>query len=145
MLIKIRKENLNITYERKKEYWLKDLSNKSNYYKKWIKNIKNSFETFKYKKFKFEGKGYYLYKSVRNTLAPKFGYAHRLYLYFFFSSLIFFSKTRFMVFFKGLSPDLLRAMSLLATIRPHNIFTGRGVRASKGVIKTKRGKVSSYR
>ena len=36
-------------------------------------------------KIRFEGKGYYLYKNLRNTLAPKFGFAHRIYLYYFLS------------------------------------------------------------
>ena len=46
-----------------------------------IQNIIDKFKKIKFKKIKFEGKGYYLYKNFRNTLAPKFGFAHRLYNY----------------------------------------------------------------
>ena len=46
-----------------------------------IQNIIDKFKKIKFKKIKFEGKGYYLYKNFRNTIAPKFGFAHRLYNY----------------------------------------------------------------
>ena len=49
-------------------------------------------------KLKFKGKGYYIYKNVRNTIAPQFGYSHRLYIYSFFISVKFLSKTSVLLF-----------------------------------------------
>ena len=50
-------------------------------YRNKITKIMNQYKNKINIKIKFEGKGYYLYKNLRNTLAPKFGFAHRLYIY----------------------------------------------------------------
>lgn len=95
-------------------------------------------------KLKFKGKGYYIYKNYRNTIAPQFGYSHRLYIYSYFTSVKFLGKTKVMVFGfnKG---DILNSSLLIKEKRPINIFTGRGVRFSRQVVYKKQGKVSSYR
>lgn len=98
----------------------------------------------KFLKLKFKGKGYYVYKNKRNTITPQFGYAHRLYLYSYFVSVKFLSKTSIFLF-GFLKADLLKVGYGLKKMRPINIFTGRGVRFSKQVIYKKVGKVSSYR
>ena len=97
-----------------------------------------------FKKIKFKGKGYYIYKNKRNTITPQFGYSHRLYLYSYFTSVKFLSKTSIFVF--GLvKTDVLSTGWSIKQMRPINIFTGRGVRFARQVIYKKVGKVSSYR
>lgn len=104
----------------------------------------NLFYTPQFLKLKFKGKGYYVYKNKRNTITPQFGYAHRLYLYSYFVSVKFLSKTSIFLF-GFLKSDLLKVGHGLKSMRPINIFTGRGVRFAKQVIYKKQGKVSSYR
>jgi hypothetical protein len=51
-----------------------------------------------FSKLTFKGKGYYIFKNYRNTITPQFGYSHRLYLYAFYTNVIFLSKTSLIVF-----------------------------------------------
>ena len=95
-------------------------------------------------KIKFKGKGYYIYENKRNTITPQFGYAHRLYLYSYFSSVKFLSKTSIFIF-GFLKSDISKVGFGIKAMRPINIFTGRGVRFSRQIIYKKVGKVSSYR
>jgi hypothetical protein len=95
-------------------------------------------------KIKFKGKGYYLYKSYRNTITPQFGYSHRFYVYTFFSYVTFLTKTSLILFGFNIS-DVLLLSHAIYNLRPVNIFTGRGVRFSKQIIYKKSGKVSTYR
>ena len=97
-----------------------------------------------FKKIKFKGKGYYIYKNKRNTITPQFGYSHRLYVYSYFISVKFLSKTSIFIF-GFVKSDLARVSGSVKAMRPINIFTGRGVRFAKQVIYKKAGKVSSYR
>ena len=112
-----------------------------------LKTLNLLFLTFTrliFRKIKFKGKGYYLYKSMRNTITPQFGYAHRIYKYNNLVSVNFLSKTK--VFFFGLSKsDIFSLSYFVKQIRPLNIFTGRGVRFSKTIVYKKTGKVSLYR
>jgi len=95
-------------------------------------------------KVQFKGKGYYIYKSYRNTITPQFGYSHRLYLYTPFLYFKFLNKTTLVIF--GLNmPSLKRVSTTMYCWRPVNIFTGRGVRFAKQIIYRKSGKISSYR
>jgi len=97
-----------------------------------------------FRKIKFKGKGYYIYKNKRSTITPQFGYSHRLYLYSYFVSVRFLSKTSIFLF--GLLKSDVITISLgIKSMRPINIFTGRGVRFSRAIIYKKVGKVSSYR
>ncbi len=119
----------------------------NNYYKVfWVKfrECASLFYAPQFLKLKFKGKGYYVYKNKRNTITPQFGYAHRLYLYSYFVSVKFLSKTSIFLF-GFLKSDLLKVGHGLKQMRPINIFTGRGVRFAKQVIYKKQGKVSSYR
>ena len=103
-----------------------------------------SFSRPIFKKVKFKGKGYYLYKNFRNTITPQFGYAHRIYFYSYFASVKFLSKTSVFIF--GLvNRDICDAAHGIKNMRTINIFTGRGVRFSRQTIYRKVGKVSSYR
>ena len=95
-------------------------------------------------KLKFKGKGYYVYKNHRNTIAPQFGYAHRVYVYSFANSVRFLSKTK--VFLFGISKtDILKTGYSLFYTRPINVFTGRGVRFARQVVYKKTGKIGAYR
>lgn len=95
-------------------------------------------------KIRFRGKGYYMYKNSRQTIAPQFGYAHRVYIYAQANSVKFLSKTKILLF--GLSKsEILKTAYSLSTVKPINIFTGRGVRFARQIVYRKVGKVSSYR
>ena len=95
-------------------------------------------------KIRFKGKGYYMYKTVRNTIAPQMGYAHRVYVYASATSVKFLSKTKILIF--GLSKrDIVSVGYQLRQVRPMNMFTGRGVRFARQIVYKKTGKVSTYR
>jgi ribosomal protein L6P/L9E len=86
-----------------------------------------------FNKLKFKGKGYYMYKSKRNTIALQFGYAHIVRIYTFLVNLKFLSKTA--VLLVGLNKnDLLSISHNFRLRRPHNIFTGKGVRFTRQII-----------
>lgn len=77
-------------------------------------------------------------------MAPQFGYAHRVYVYSFFSRVRFLGKTKVLIF-GFLKQDILTVLFNIKQKRPINIFTGRGVRFAQEIIYKKTGKVSSYR
>lgn len=119
----------------------------NNFYKifwKLFKIIFSSFVSIFFKKLKFKGKGYYIYKNWRNTIAFRFGYSHIKRLFLFSSFVKFLSKTS--VFIYGLNTEIISKLSFrLRSVRPINIFTGRGVRFNKQIVYRKTGKISSYR
>ena len=102
------------------------------------------FSQVQFIRMKFRGKGYYIYKTLRNTIAPNFGYAHRVYIYAYFVSLKFLSKTS-IILFGLMKSDLFKVGLDFRNTRPINVFTGRGVRFTRQLIYRKTGKVSSYR
>lgn len=113
-------------------------------YLKQLQILLFTFSQVQFTRMKFRGKGYYIYKTLRNTIAPNFGYAHRVYVYAYFVSLKFLSKTAIILF--GLTKtDLFTVGHNFKITRPINIFTGRGVRFSRQIVYKKTGKVSSYR
>mgnify|MGYP002041660552 FL=1 len=97
-----------------------------------------------FKKLKFKGKGYYIYKNFRNTIAPQFGYAHRIYIYSYFLAVKFLSKTKIFIF-GFIKSDIFGVALEVRSKRFINIFTGRGVRFAQQVVYKKTGKVSAYR
>lgn len=109
----------------------------------FLKNIFYSFSNLFFLKLSFKGKGYYVYKNNRNTIALRFGYSHRIYLYAYFISLIFITKTIILLFGLNKNDILTFAYNFYKT-KPINIFTGRGVRFSRQIIYKKTGKISSY-
>ena len=109
-----------------------------------LTDVSSRFNRLFFLKIRFKGKGYYIYKNYRNTVAPQFGYAHRVYVYAQAVSVKFLSKTKVLLF--GLSKrDILAVGYNLKVVKPINIFTGRGVRFARQIIYRKTGKVSSYR
>lgn len=109
-----------------------------------FKNVFYSFSKIFFKKLKFKGKGYYIYKNNRNTIALQFGYSHLLYLYSFFITVKFLTKTSILMF--GINNiKLLKSSNELYNIKKINIFTGKGIRFAKQILYRKTGKISSYR
>lgn len=95
-------------------------------------------------KLRFRGKGYYLYKNFRYVITPQFGYSHRRYFYAYLASVIFLTKTKIIVFGRS-TLQVIQLSNALNTIRPINIFTGRGMRFARQVVYRKVGKISTYR
>lgn len=119
-------------------------SNLFQMYWKALQNLLHSFNTIFFVKLKFKGKGYYLYKNSRNTITTQFGHSHRIYIYSFFVSVKFLSKTS--VFLFGFSKrDLLSIGYQLRAARPINLFTGRGIRFNRQILYRKTGKISTHR
>ena len=120
---------------------------RNSFYRTYWKALLMLFDSFSrpfFLKVRFKGKGYYIFKNKRQTVTPQFGHAHRLYLYAYFASVFFLSKTSIFIF--GLiRTDLLKIGHGIKQMRSINIFTGRGVRFSRQIIYKKVGKVSSYR
>ena len=95
-------------------------------------------------KLKFKGKGYYIYKNRRNTVTPQFGHSHRIYIYSYFTTVKFLSKTSVLLF--GFSKnDLFKTGYEIKKARPINLFTGRGVRFNRQILYRKTGKISTHR
>ena len=120
---------------------------KNNFYSifwNFFKIIFFSFSKIFFNKLKFKGKGYYIYKNNRNTIALQFGYSHLLYLYSFFISIKFITKTTLLFFGVNYS-QLLNISNNLYSIKKINIFTGKGIRFARQIIYRKTGKISSYR
>ena len=120
---------------------------RNNFYKIYWKLFKDVFYSFIkifFKKLKFKGKGYYVYKNIRNTVALQFGYSHRIRVYSYFTFVKFLSKTSILLF--GINKnDILRSAFNLYFKKPQNIFTLRGIRFNKQIVYKKAGKLSSYR
>lgn len=120
---------------------------KNNHLKLFWKNFIHLFYSFSklfFKKIKFKGKGYYIYKNFRNTIALQFGYSHIKRLYFYFTFVKFLSKTSIILFGTNLK-DISLLGKKLYSVRPINIFTGKGMRFTRQIIYRKTGKISSYR
>ena len=83
-----------------------------------------------------------MFINKRNTVTFHFGHSHMLYVYNNFKVNLL-TKTR--GYFFGLNSFLLRNAALnLQGFNPINIYTARGVRLGRQVIKKKIGKVSLY-
>jgi ribosomal protein L6P/L9E len=123
------------------------LKNWESFFPLLSKSIQTFVRTFSlplFFKLKFKGKGYYVFKNRRNTISPQFGFSHRLHLYSFSLVVRFLSKTK--VFLIGFSKkDLFKVATEFKSMKPINVFTGRGVRFAKQVVYRKTGKVSLYR
>jgi ribosomal protein L6P/L9E len=98
-----------------------------------IKNVFYSFAKVFFKKIKFKGKGYYIYKNYRNTIAMQFGYSHRLRIYSYFLSVKFITKTSVLLF--GMNKDdIYRIGFTIFYKKPINVFTGKGIRFTRQVM-----------
>jgi len=119
-------------------------NNYINLYWFFFKLIFASLTQIFFNKLKFRGKGYYIYKNQRNTVAFQFGYSHRVRIFTHFIGAKLLSKIT--IFFFGINKfDILKASYLFFYKRPISIFTGKGVRFTRQVIYKKTGKISSYR
>lgn len=91
----------------------------------------------------FTGKGYRLVANNKSTLAFSYGHSHTYYIYN--PQVNFFFRTKTRGFFIGLTDFILRGgLRRLFWAKPINIYTGRGVRARKQIIRRKVGKISLY-
>lgn len=135
----------------KYDYGVKSLSVQflfnNNYLKLFLNHFKEMFYSFSkifFKKLKFKGKGYYIFKNYRNTIALQLGYSHLIYIYSFFINVKFLSKTTIFMF--GLNHrDVLNRSNAFFNLRQINVFTGKGIRFSRQLLYKKTGKISSYR
>jgi hypothetical protein len=145
--IAILSSNLRWFYDTQTSTLLITNSYTPNFYKLYFKQILSVFFSFCklfFLKLKFKGKGYYIYKNSRNTITPQFGHSHRIYIYSYFLSVKFLTKTA--VFLFGSSKkDILTISHSIKNAKFINIFTGRGVRFARQIVYKKTGKVSSYR
>jgi ribosomal protein L6P/L9E len=120
---------------------------KNNFFLTFFSYFKRFFYTFSkifFRKLKFKGKGYYIYKNKRNTIALQFGYSHIKRLFFFYNFVRFLSKTSIIIFgFDSLK--IAKSSIELKNTRPINLFTGKGVRFNRQIIYRKTGKISNYR
>jgi len=119
----------------------------NNFVSSYLSHVKKTLSVFTkpvFTKIKFTGKGYYIYKNSRSTIAPQFGFSHRLYIYSNFISVKFLGKTKVMLF-GFIKTDVLLVARQIKLRRSINVFTGRGVRFSRQVVYKKPGKVSSYK
>jgi len=115
-----------------------------NTYWTFFKNVFFSFTKVFFKKLKFKGKGYYVYKNFRNTIATQLGHSHMSRLSNFIIGIKFISKTIILLY--GINKkDILVSGKNFFSKKPINIFTGRGIRFSKQIIYKKTGKLSTYR
>ena len=146
-ILPITKKFLSVKYDTQINSLLFQFLFKNNFYNLFWNSFKILFYSFSkifYKKLKFKGKGYYIYKNNRNTIALQFGYSHLYYLYSFFVTVKFLTKTSILMF--GINNnDLTKSTNYLYNIKKINIFTGKGIRFSRQIIYRKTGKVSSYR
>lgn len=109
-----------------------------------FKKILYSFSIFFYRKLKFKGKGYYIYKAKRNCIAPQFGLSHRCYFFFPTLRYLKLAKFVFLLFTKNFYHLSWIPFSFFY-IRPVNIFTQKGVRFFKQVTISKEGYISGFR
>ena len=109
-----------------------------------LRDIFSSFAVLFFAKLKIKGKGYYIYKNYRNTITHQFGHSHRVFIYAYFVTVRFLSKTVVLLFGSS-KRDVFTIGNNVQSSKYLNIFTGRGVRFSKQVIYKKTGKVSAYR
>jgi hypothetical protein len=92
----------------------------NNFYKLYwntLIDIFNSFNRPFFLKIGFRGKGYYIFKNKRQTITPQFGHAHRLYLYSYFASVRFLTKTSIFIF-GLLKSDLVKIGQGIKIMRP---------------------------
>lgn len=103
-----------------------------------------SFSKIFFRKLKFKGKGYYIYKNQRNTISLQMGYSHIVRLYSFFVNVRFLTKTSIFIF--GINKlNIEKSGYSLLQLKPINIFTGKGIRFNRQILYRKTGKISSYR
>ncbi len=138
---------LNIKFDKSNKGFILFFNYSNNFFKIFFfffKTLFKSFSCFFFIKLKFRGKGYYIYKNKRNTIAFKFGYSHIKRVFFFSSHVKFLSKTLIIIY--GINKNFIFSNAFkFFKVRPINIFTGKGIRFTRQIIYKKAGKISSYR
>lgn len=109
------------------------------FFKKLFLSLTNYF----FKKIKFTGKGYRVYKSSRNVIALQFNHSHRNYVYLFTLGFFFLNKYS-LIFFDLNFFNFFKKVYMFKQERSINLYTLRGMRFSDQIIFKKIGKVSNY-
>lgn len=104
----------------------------------WNKFIKYLY-IYNFIKIKFTGKGYYLFRTIRNTLGLQFNYSHKVNIYAFHFNIKKYSK-RSWLFFNLDKRVLIFFLKFFKHYRPINVFTGRGIRFTKQIVYLKKKK-----
>jgi ribosomal protein L6P/L9E len=146
-LLPFLKNFLSLKYDAEVNFFSAQFLFKNNFYGlfwNYFKLLFYSFSRIFFRKLKFKGKGYYIYKNSRNTIALQFGYSHLIYLYSFFVTVKFITKTIILLFGVNRININNRGHGLFK-LKPINVFTGRGIRFSRQIVYRKVGKISSYR
>lgn len=114
---------------------------KNNNFKKIIHKILINYiyclYKFFFKKIKFSGKGYYIYKDKFNTIGTQFNYSHKLNFYFSSYFIKNFNKRSWM-FWSLNSNILIKNLKYFSKIRSTNIFTNKGIKFTKTVLYIKK-------
>lgn len=76
--------------------------------------------------FIFNGKGYYVFHNARQTLVPRFGLAHQWRLYQ--PTTLLYKVSKYKYTFMWPARTTARLLDSLLSLRPRNVFTGRGGR-----------------
>jgi len=107
-------------------------------------NFFYSFTFFFFRKFKFIGKGYKISKiKIKKSFKFYFGYSHKIFLVYGGAQLR--RLTKYKLFLLGTNRKSLQEITLiLQNIRRLNMFTKRGLRATKQIIFKRPGKKSTY-
>jgi ribosomal protein L6P/L9E len=107
-------------------------------------NFFYSFNFFFFKKFKFVGKGYKIKKvKIKKSFKFYFGYSHKIFLVYGGAQLR--KLTKYKLFLLGNNQKKIQTILLiLKNIRKLNMFTKRGLRATKQIIHKRPGKKSTY-
>ncbi len=113
-----------------------------NLYSMWLNQIFDSLNRIFFKKIYFKGKGYYIFKNLRNTFIFRLNYAHKVMLFFPLINIKFLSKTTFFLFGINLVDINVTAFKI-RSLRSINIFTSKGIRFTRQIVYKKAGKVAN--
>lgn len=120
------------------------LQNEFTLYFLFITKIFKTLSCQFFRRIKFKGKGYRIYKNKKNYFGFQFGHSHRIIEYAYDVASKKISKQLYLLY----GPNWLDVDKVAHNFRrwrPINIYTGRGMRFGKQIVYKKKGKVSTYR
>ena len=127
-----------IFFKTKKSFFLKSqLAIKDNSLKKNTEIFLKQFCVYEYSKIKFNGKGYKIKKHNTNSISLIFNRAH--ITKFFFQN-IFLKKLKKYKIYMRYTKKCLKSVNELICTRKVNIFTKKGLRVTRQILKKKKGK-----
>jgi len=105
--------------------------------KKQTEMFLKQFCTYEYSKIKFSGKGYKIKKHNKNSIALIFNRAHMTRFFF---QHIFLKKLKKYKIYMRYTQRCLKSVDELVNTRKVNIFTKKGLRVTRQLLKKKKGK-----